>query len=194
MPLANHGGAQHLHTYFTELYEGTMKLFTHKKGLNPPDATEAIIAVVLGAIFFFIIFNLITLSRASTRDAVQEQQSLLTSAHVLRTYLLQPVTPELTKNKELGAQLEAEGLRIIDVIRLTSPEVQGEYGRNIKELLAEAWFGSGEVTLEYTDGSVTFGGVPSGKITAYELKIPTKKPGQTITARLRTAREPKFYG
>ncbi len=171
-----------------------MKLFNHKKGLNPPDATEAIIAVVLGAIFFFIIFNLITLSRASTRDAVQEQQSMLTNAHVLRTYLLQPVTPDLTKNKELGAQLEAEGLRIIDVIRLTSQEAQGEYGRNLKELLAEAWFGSGEVALEYADGTIVIGSVPSGKITASEIKIPTKKPGTVITARIRTAREPKFYG
>lgn len=171
-----------------------MNLFPGKKGLNPPDATEAIIAVVLGAIFFFIIFNLITLSRASTRDAVQEQQSLLTNAQVLRTYLLQPVTPELTKNKELSAQLEVEGLRIIDVARMTSSQPNNEHELALKGLLEEAWFGNGEVTLEYSDGSVTSGGVPSGKITAYELKIPTKKPGQTITARLRTAREPAFYG
>lgn len=172
----------------------TLKLFNHKKGLNPPDATEAIIAVVLGAIFFFVIFNLIALSRSSVRDAVQEQQLMLTNAHVLRTYLFQPVTPDITKNKELGAQLEAEGMRIIDLVRQTKSETTSEQELALKELLAEAWFGSGEVTLEYADGTIVIGSVPSGKITASEIKIPTKKPGQIITARLRTAREPKFYG
>ena len=170
-----------------------MKLFNNTKGLNPPDATEAIIAVVLGAIFFFVIFNLITLSRAGVQDAVEEQQSALTNAHILRTYLLQPVTAEMTTNK-LGEQLAAAGLRVIDVVRLAGPELKNADGLALKEILEKAWFGYGEVTLEYPDGSIIIGSVPSGKIAASEIKIPTKKPSQILTARLRTAREPKFYG
>ncbi len=171
-------------------------LFHNKKGLNPPDPTEAIIAVVLGAIFFFVIFNLLALSRGSVREAVQEQQSVLTSAQVLRTYLLQPVTQEITKNHELGTALEAEGLRIIDVVRMTSPTPKNEREQELNDLLKEMWFWQGELTLtyQYPKGTITIGGVPSGVITSYEIKIPTQKPDMTITARLRTAREPKFYG
>lgn len=172
-----------------------MKIFQNKKALNPPDPTDAIIAVILGGVFFFALFVFLSAGEAQAKTAVQEQQSMLATAHSLRTYLLTPVTPEMSEQQRtFAAELETEGRRIVDVIRLTKPQPETEREQNLKDVLGIGvlW---GKLELMYPDGEmIEIGDVPRGVITVDEIMIPTRRPGEVIRARLSTAREPAFYG
>lgn len=171
------------------------QMFRSKKALNPPDPTDAIIAVILGGVFFFALFVFLSAGEAQAKTAVQEQQSTLANAHALRTYLLTPVTPEMSEEQRvLATELQNSGLRIVDVIRLASASPATEREEELKKLL-EAYAPWGKLELVYSDGEVIeIGSVPRGVITVEEILLPTRRPGEVIRARLSTTREPAFYG
>ncbi len=171
-----------------------MKLFHGKKGLNPPDLTDAGIAVIVGAVFFFAVFLFLSASEAGTKTAVQEQYSALTTAHELSTYLLMPVHPEFSdENKALATELHTQGLRIIDLVKMTSPRPENERAYALHRIL-ETYLTRGKLELVYPDGkSLEIGSIPRGITTVEEVRIPTQRPGAVIVARLSTTREPPFY-
>ncbi len=181
----------------------TMKLFTHKKGVNMPDVGEGIAAVVLGIMFFAILFSLISLSGAEVKKNVQEKQALLDGAHILRSFLQMPVTPDFSEGsvKALASDLHSRGVHVVDLLHIINPHPENEDELNLKQVFQDqhrmiSQTTQAELTITFPGGAeiVTGAVATDGSIAVEEVFIPTKKPGVVLKARLRTAYGgPTFY-
>ena len=179
------------------------KRLWNKKGVWMPDLVDGVTGVALGAIFFFVLFSMLTLSQAEAKSAIQGNQAMLDNSYILRTFLLTPITSDYSEDniKTLAADLNNKGLRVVDLIRLVKSNPESEEELNLKELLEDQMSiikqaTRAKISIEYPDGGVIeFGSISKdGKIAAEELLIPTKKPGETIQVVMLVGYGgPKFY-